>query len=349
MKIAFTKANKSIFLMLTLFFSLTIITSCGDDDDGDTGSTDPSTVAASFTSQVDAANSMTYSFTNTSSVTGISNTAFESTWDFGGDGTSSEENPTHTFSAEGTYTVTLTVKASDGEEATSTEVIEVTEPKNKYAVITDTKDDDTGELRLELDVIGTGRVTFMYRVAQGPVNMDIADAFINVSGTSTTGDFAIMEVRLKDDREHEFREGADDNALNATFPEGKANVWVPIEVSWVANGTTTPSFTFIIDGETIVADAVSTTNGGAGDEPDHLAATLNGAANFQWKYADNSAINDGVYHVDDLVIYSSDSGMEEVVFSDDFQGRSVGYNLSSSVNAASPYHDKTSDATVGEE
>lgn len=35
-------------------------------------------------------------------------------WDFGGDGTSTDENPSHTFSAIGTYVITLTVTTDDG-------------------------------------------------------------------------------------------------------------------------------------------------------------------------------------------------------------------------------------------
>ena len=63
----------------------------------------------------------------------------------------------------------MTVTASDGVEASVTETIEVTAPKNRYAVITDTRDDDTGELRYApMDSIRNGRITFMYRVAEGP-------------------------------------------------------------------------------------------------------------------------------------------------------------------------------------
>jgi len=189
----------------------------------------------------------------------------------------------------------------------------------------------------------------MYRVAEGP-SMDIQDGFINVSGSSTKGDDAIVEVRLKDDQPHEFREGASDDAIAAAmFPEGMPNVWVPIEISWASDGVGTPTFTLSIDGQTIITDAVSTTNGGDGDVAGHLASTLDGARNFQWKYASNSAISDGLLHVDDIVIYSSDSGSEAVVFEDNFQGRTAGDNLDPDINEASPYHPNTMDATVGED
>ncbi len=351
MKISLTNLNKNFFLMMSLFMSLAIITSCGEDDDDPTTPVDsPSTVVASFSAQVDAENSLTYAFTNASVVNGISDNSFTSAWDFGGDGSSSDESPSHTFSAEGTYDVTLTVTASDGVVGTATETVEVTAPKNRYAVITDTKDDDTGELRLGVDSIQTGKLTFLYRVAEGPVDMDIQDGFINVAGNSTTGDFAIVEVRLKDNAPHEFREGASDETIAAAnFPEGVANEWLPVEISWSADGVNTPTYSVVINGQTVIADAVSTTNGGDGDVPGHLAATMDGAANFQWKYASNSTVSDGVYHVDDIVLYSSDSGTETVVFEDNFQGRVAGDDLNPTINLDSPYHENSSDASVGED
>jgi len=356
MKDFLIKFSKNFAMMAFLFLSLTLVTSCGDDDDPVIPDPDPAMVTANFSSQVDADNSLTYSFTNSSVVNGITDRTFTSAWDFGGNGTSSEENPSHTFTEEGTYTVTLTVTATDGVVGSATETIVVTAPKNRYAVITDSTDDDTGELRYApADSIRNGRVTFMYRVAEGP-GMDIQDGFINVSGTSTTGDFALVEVRLKDNAPHEWREGASDATIAASmFPEGMPDVWVPIEIRWSANGTTAPTYTLLIDGVTIIADAISTTNGGAGDVDGHLAAVKDGAKNFQWKYAGNSAVSDGVFHVDDIVIYSSDSGSEEVFFEDNFQGYTAGDNLDPAdsdgnpINAESVYHPNSIDVTVGED
>lgn len=345
------KLATNSFLIASVLLSLTLVTSCGEDDEAPMMPVTPSTVIANFTAQVDADNSLTYSFTNNSVVNGITDRTFTSSWDFGGDGTSMEENPVFTFSGEGTYEVVLTVTATDGEVGMATQTVEVTVPKNRYAVITDTKDDDTGELRLAVDSIQMGRVTFMYRVAEGP-SMDIQDAFINVTGTSTSGRNSIVEVRLKDNAAHAFREGASDATIAAaTFPEGMPDVWVPIEISWSADGTNTPTYTVIIDGQTIITDAPSTTRdpNNADQVAEHLATVIDGPHNFQWKYASNSTVSDGVYHVDDIVIYSSDSGSEVVAFSDDFQGRVAGDDLDPDVDEDSPYHPNTSDATVGED
>ena len=350
MKNLLTKLNRNVILMMSLFLALGLTVAC--EEETPEPDPDPSTVVAAFTAQVDADNSLTYNFTNTSVVNGITNRTFTSSWDFGGNGTSTEESPSHTFTEEGTYEVKLTVTASDGVMGTATETIEVTAPKNRYAAITDTKSDDTGELRLAVDSIQTGRVTFNYRVVEGPVDMDIRDAFINVTGSSTSGKNSIVEVRLKDNAPHEFREGASDATIAAAnFPDGVANEWIAVEVSWTSDGTNTPTYTVTIGGQTVITDAPSTTRDPNDVDmvAEHLATTIDGARNFQWKYNSNSATNDGFYHVDDIVVYSSDSGTETMVFSDDFQGRVAGEDLHPDVNVNSPYHPNSSEATVGED
>ena len=310
----------------------------------------PSKPFAMFIVNQDDIDQSKYYFTNTSSVSGILETSFSSSWDFGGDGTSIEESPSHTFSATGLHDITLTITAADGEVATVTQTIDVGGISNKYARITDTKDFDTGELRLALDEnILTGRLSFIFRVSEGQ-DIDIADAFINVAGTATTGDMSITEIRFKDNAPHEFREGASDaTILAANFPMGMPDVWVPVEISWNGDGVTVPLYTVTIAGQLVIVDAISTTNGGVVDVDDHLAAVVNGAMNFQWKYNSNFATSDGFYDVDDIVVYSSDSGTETIVFEDGFEGRIAGEDLDPAININSPYGENCSDATVGED
>ncbi len=50
-------------------------------------------------------------------------------WDFGDGSTAQEANPTHTFTAEGTYTVKLIVTAPDGSTASAEKTITVTAPQ----------------------------------------------------------------------------------------------------------------------------------------------------------------------------------------------------------------------------
>lgn len=340
-------ASKKGILIMSLFLSCAVLVSCSGDDEPEVEpDPDPATVNAGFTSEVDLDDSFTYNFTNTTVILGIDDLTGTYSWDFGGDGTSTETSPSHTFSAAGDYEVVLTATAADGTEGTASETITVTAPKNKWLRITDTDDSDTGELRYDpTDSIRTGRVTYNYRVVSGA-----ADGFISVSGTSTSGDDAIVEVRLKDEGSHAFREGASDDAISsAQFPDPKVDVWVPVEISWSANGTDAPTFSVKIDGQTVIADATSTTNGGDGDVPGHLEATKDGAHTFQWKYGGNSAIEDFYYDVDDIVIYSSDSGSEVVAFEDDFQGYQTGTDLDPDQNAESVYVSNSFQVIVFEE
>ena len=347
MKNMILNASKMSILMLSLMATMVLV-SCGDDEPDP----EPATVNAGFTSEVDLEDSFTWNFTNTTVILGIADLTATYSWDFGdGSEASTEADPSHSYTAAGEFTVVLTATASDGTSNTATETITVTAPKNKWASITDTADDDTGELRFALpsttmtDSIRAGRVTFDYRV-----HADAKDGFMHLAGKSGTGDFAIMEVRIKDEGSHELREGASDETIAAaSFPDPKIDTWVSVEATWTANGTDAPNWSLTMDGQVVVADAVSTTNGGDGDVADHLLNTMDGLFYVSFKYNSNSSTDEGTFEVDNIVVYSSDSGSEEVIFSDDFQGYQAGTDLDLDNNADSPYHGNTSEATVAEE
>ena len=74
---------------------------------------------ADFTYVADAANPLIIEFTNTST------NAVDYRWDFGDGAVSTEENPTHTYTAPGTYTVILAVENIVGATDTKTETITV--------------------------------------------------------------------------------------------------------------------------------------------------------------------------------------------------------------------------------
>ncbi|MFN4218576.1 MAG: PKD domain-containing protein [Candidatus Bipolaricaulia bacterium] len=59
----------------------------------------------------------------------VQGTAASYNWDFGDGSTSTEANPTHTFTTEGTYTVKLIVTAPDGSTASAEKTITVTAPQ----------------------------------------------------------------------------------------------------------------------------------------------------------------------------------------------------------------------------
>lgn len=359
MKNMITNASKKVILMMALLASMAVLISCGEDDDPTVEpDPDPATVNAGFTSAVDPLDSYKWTFTNTSVILGIDDLTGTYAWDFGGDGTSEEANPVHTFTTDGEFTVTLTVTAADETVGTATGTVTVTAPKNKYVSIFDQYGtgnekpgggNDNGELRLQLDdSIRVGRVTFMYRL---PVSG--TEGYPNIAGNSTTSDYSGIELRLKSDplSEHGWREGAGaaDEVVGATFP-APTTEWVEVEVSWVCDGVNYPKFTLVMDGQTVMTDHVSATDGGEGDEAGHLAATKDGIKNFQWKYGASSAIEEdpaSVLEVDDIKVYSSDSGSEVLTFEDDFQAYDVGFAWTHD-DVPTIYHENSIDAVVVE-
>lgn len=93
---------------------------CGGDD-GTPPSNDPPVADFSFT-----CNALACTFTNESTDPDGAADITTHAWDFGGDGTSDEASPAHTFSAAGPYEVELTVTDAAGETSTSTQTVTVT-------------------------------------------------------------------------------------------------------------------------------------------------------------------------------------------------------------------------------
>ena len=74
-------------------------------------------------------NLTTVSFTNNS--TDSDGTIVSHSWNFGDGSISAEENPSHTYAADGTYTVTLTVTDSDGLTGVANQTITVSSPNEE--------------------------------------------------------------------------------------------------------------------------------------------------------------------------------------------------------------------------
>ena len=160
------------------------------------------------------------------------------------------------------------------------------------------------------------------------------------------------EVSLRCIATHDISQGTNVSIMSELFdPKSAADVWIPVDISWSSDQVTVPVYTVTIDGTTVITDAPSTTRdpNNADQVAEHLGTVIDGARNIQWKYASNSAVSDGVFQVDEIMIFSSDSGSEVIVFEDNFQGRVAGDNLDPDVDETSPYHQNSSDATVVEE
>jgi len=85
---------------------------------------------ASFQYEASESNYLEIVFSN------FSENAVSYSWDFGDGETSSEENPTHEYASEGTYTVVLTAMNEEDVSATYQQDIEVTDPDAAYKLLT---------------------------------------------------------------------------------------------------------------------------------------------------------------------------------------------------------------------
>ncbi|SNT34707.1 PKD domain-containing protein [Ekhidna lutea] len=111
------------------FALLIVFTSCSDDDGGSTIE-DP---IASFQFAVSSENFLEVSFTN------FSQNATAYAWDFGDQaGVSTDAEPTYTYSAAGTYTVTLVAANEAGATSTFSEEVSITDPNSALALLAGT-------------------------------------------------------------------------------------------------------------------------------------------------------------------------------------------------------------------
>ena len=218
---------------------------------------------------------------------------------------------------------------------------EVEPESTQNAIITDTSDADTGELRLNLSesiAVGKMSVTISKEATQ--------DGFINLSGTSTSRGNALIDMRIDDKNGYEFTEsGATVNAL-ANFPTFVNDELVEVEISWDATSGAGILVNVTIDGQA-VTDAPFLS------ESLNQAAILGGLKTVQFRLGGNSSLDatGAGMLVDNLKVYDTSSGADVIVFEDDFENYELGYSLDpddavvTSV-ANSPYKNNSFQATV---
>jgi PKD repeat protein len=119
-----------------------LLVACGGGDDG--GTTPNTSPTADFDwSCAELTCSFTDASTDDGSITARS-------WDFGDDATSTDEDPVHTYSAAGSYDVTLTVTDDDGATGSTTIAVEPVAPSEDYTCTDDTSPGSTATCTLTL-------------------------------------------------------------------------------------------------------------------------------------------------------------------------------------------------------
>ncbi len=205
---------------------------------------------------------------------------------------------------------------------------------NNVAVIVDTLDTDTGELRYALGSDGPlsqGRVSLKLKRLDD--SLGNGDAFVTLFNSNTNNDGAILDFRIRDDSFGvRSPSGVDTSALPHTL-----DAFMDIVITWDYTAgdpaSTLPEVTISVDGVSL-APFTPTNN------------AFGGVTHVAVRFGDNSGVraDTGKVSVDDLAIFSDVAGTT-VVFSDDFESYFDGDSLDTD-NPASPYNSSTSEATV---
>lgn len=202
--------------------------------------------------------------------------------------------------------------------------------RGKFASITDTMTDDAGELRFKGAMLAAGKLTASFNKAEG----DEKDAYIGLYGNSTSVADAVIDLRIKNGV---FEIRNNETILSAvTF---KTDEWHDIEITWDSSSTTeVTSLNLSIDGEAFGPFLSATT--------ETLDLTTDGVSTVVFKLGDNGGVASTAFLVDDIKLYSDVEATVEV-FSDDFEGYSVGDSLAAD-NSASPYNSNSAEVVVGQ-
>lgn len=239
-------------------------------------------------------------------------------------------------SASDTVTDTISIASADGTTADLVITITGTDANLNVAVIRDTNDSDTGELRYVLpEDLLSGSVSLSFnRVfeATDTISGNRRDGFITLfnESNSTSGQRAILDLRIRND-EYQIR----DQTFDITEVP-KPGEFQDAVITWDApDATTPPMVTITIDGVSFTTEAFAAPENAIG-----------GVSAIAFRFADNSSVlpEEATFAVDDVKV-TSDVAATTEVFSDDFESYAIGDSLDSD-NDASPYNSSTSEASV---
>ena len=250
------------------------------------------------------------------------------------------ERETDTFIVESfdgtTAELVITITGTTAELViTITGTIVVNSGANNVAVIIDTNDSDTGELRYTLGDDGplaAGRVTASIKRLDD--SLGDGDAFISLFNSATNNDGAILDLRIRDNS-FGVRSPSDVDVSAGTVV---LDAFMDVVITWEypsGDLTVNPLVNVEVDGVLLTPNGFTPDNNSIG-----------GVTHISFRFGDNGGVRaaTGKFTVDDLFIFSDVAGTTEV-FSDDFESYADGDSLDTD-NAASPYNSSSSEASV---
>lgn len=231
-----------------------------------------------------------------------------------------------------------------------------TEGPNKFAIVTDSSDADAGELRYKASApIVTGRMIATVKREAGAKTEagKVVDSQIGLFGSSTSTDNAMAYINLD-------ISGDDFEVRNTELTEAglQEDTDIDFEISWdasAASETVAPLVTVTIDGQVAFSGQFSSPS-------ESLSSVEGGLQTIFFRVAGTSDVTAFGFIVDDFTVYSSDSGSEVQVFTDDFESYAVGNSLDPDADSAStapiagaivapntPYNSSSFEVVVGEQ
>ncbi|MDO6712513.1 VCBS domain-containing protein [Aliiglaciecola sp. 2_MG-2023] len=233
-------------------------------------------------------------------------------------------------------TDTITIESVDGTTAelviTINGTIVVDTGSDKAVRITDSSTEDAGELRYKPDeAILKGRMTATIQREAGAKAEDPSeDAQIAIFGSSTSTSNAMAYISLDisgDDYDLRADGSSSGGGSTAGFQEGQD---IDFEISWdatSASDTVAPLVTVTIDGQVAFEGEFSSPSA-------DLGSVQGGVETIFFRIGGTSDVTAFGLLVDDFTVYSSDSGSEVEVFTDDFESYTVGNSLDPNADTA---------------
>ena len=244
----------------------------------------------------------------------------------------------------------ISIASFDGTAALM--VVQVSAVTN-VAVITNSINGDTGELRLNLEehqLEGKLTFSFLKTEALGDDGNE-KDAYITLYGSSGSSSESLVDLRIQGTATESDPDYPRDarffvrNTDSDNYPDGLITApftpdqWYDVEMAW--DMSQAKQVTITINGEVLGGGAFSTAAVVDSDFTTLDAWFDEGVERVQWRFGDNgTTIPFGSYFIDNVVIYSDFEGTT-IAFEDDFEGNSVG-----DVLGAAPYNEETVTAAV---
>jgi VCBS repeat-containing protein len=228
-----------------------------------------------------------------------------------------------------TETDTISIASVDGTAAevviTIKGVIEEDTGSDQAARITDTSTADAGELRFKPSAtIEVGRMTAtILREAGAKAESPNEDAQIAIFGGSTSTDPAMAYITLDisgDDYDLRSPGSSSGGGSESGFLEDQE---INFEIAWDASAATDSVAPLV----TVTIDGVAAFGGQFSSLSSSLLDVQDGVETIFFRVGGTGDESDFGLIVDDFVVYSSDSGSEVAVHTDDFESYTLGNSL----------------------